>query len=263
MRNTGTLHSDGAADEAATRQDRPLDKTARLAIEAGPGHGFQKAIIDMANASVDGVENETIETGDLGGNKQVIERVGVDDLAFAAKEMKIKRLVVVTPFADNSSLETVLTLSRLLTEENHPVALIQLEGSANSPIVSDEDVPAGWIDLLGGGRPVDEIIHRDPQSRLHVAPSGDVDLAALEEDQLEDLAVYIEAFHQSYAMTVVHAPLECLDLIGGLIDGETAIIIAASESKTEDVDNLAQVLNASATYDVLHLVSEGETPILH
>lgn len=263
MRSAGTRHSHGAAEEATTGQDKPLDKTARLAIEAGPGKGFQKAIVDMANADVDGVTNKTVESGDRGRDDQMIERVGVDDLAFAAKEMKIKRLVVVTPFADEASLETVLTLSRILTEENHPVALIQLDGSAAASLFSEEEAAAGWIDLLGGGRPVGEIIHRDIESRLHIAPSGDVDLAALEDDQLEDLAVYIEAFHQSYAMTVVHAPLECLDRIAGLGDGETAIIVAAGQDRAEEVDTLAQALNASATYDVLHLVSEGETPVFH
>ncbi|MEN3794518.1 hypothetical protein [Fulvimarina sp. MAC3] len=209
------------------------------------------------------MNNEPIETGDQGSDEQVIERVGVDDLAFAAKEMRIKRLVVVTPFADRASLETVLTLSRILTEENHPVALIQLDGSPEVPFSTDGNSLAGWIDLLGGGRPVGEIIHRDAESRLHIAPSGDVDLAALEDDQLEDLAVYVEAFHQSYAMTVVHAPLECLDRISGLGDGETAIIVAAGEDRAGEVDQIAQALNARATYDVLHLVSEGETPILH
>ncbi|MDY8109639.1 hypothetical protein U0C82_10870 [Fulvimarina sp. 2208YS6-2-32] len=247
---------------------KPLDKSARLAVEAGPGHGFYKAMTDMANANVDGLDPRPAEQPDAGSSLVgLIEQVGVDDLAFAAKDMKVKRLVVVTPFGDPASLGTVLTLARLLTEDNHPVALIQLDGNAPSPVTGDEDgdtrAQAGWIDLLGGGREVADIIHRDPHSRLHVAPSGGVDTEALEEDQLEDLAFYLGAFNDAYAMNVIHAPIESLKRLSGLNDGETAVIVAAAEDRSADVEALAHDLNAATSYDVLHLTSEADMRILH
>ncbi|EAU42265.1 hypothetical protein FP2506_05486 [Fulvimarina pelagi HTCC2506] len=263
MSSKTSPHDERIQNGQSRSEDGLLDKTARLAIEVGPGHGFQKVISDMTNVCPNSVEHSPSDTGEPREPEAAIEQVGVDDLAFAAKEMEIKRLVLVTPFADAASTETVLTLSRLLTEDNHPVALIQLDRTAASPIASPEEEAAGWIDLLGGGRPVGEIIHRDPKSRLHVAPSGNVDVAALEEEQFEDLAVYLAAFCRSYSMTVVHLPADSLGRIEGLGDVETAVIVVASEDRADDVERMARELNPAGSYDVLHLISENETPILH
>ncbi|WP_147307939.1 CpsD/CapB family tyrosine-protein kinase [Fulvimarina endophytica] len=267
---TDALASSG---QAGAGERKPVDQSARLAVETGPGHGFWKAIEDMANVKMDGPMEDRSEAGTSFELPQLnahtegeveIERVGVNDLAFAAREMNIKRLVLVTPFEDERSAESVLELSRRLTEDSHPVVLLDLEGHSAPGSWLDRDLHGeGWIDLLGGGREVGEIIHRDEASRLHYVPSGGLDAVALEPEQLEALDVYLEAFDEAYAMIVLHTPLAALDRIEGLNDGETAIILAAEESRQDEIADVARTLANALRTDVLHLLTDSDPRLLH
>lgn len=278
------------ADESGVGQSAPIhaastgaargkstDKSARLAIEAGPGQGYEKALMDMASIDMEvgasaPAEAETDDArrpSEAGAHAERVspsdpaspERVTIDELTMAASESAVTRLVVVTPFGDEASEKGVVALARAMTQQLHPVALLQFAQSRGLGARLGEE--KGWLDVVGGAIGIGEAIHRDDESLLHVVPSGGIDIEALDQDELADLAFYLEAFQSAYRSCIVHLPVAALDHVDGLKGAETAIVVAASGRNEDDVVEIAALIAEQGYGEVLHLVCDESdaTPV--
>lgn len=258
-----------AASMGAAKQ-KPTDRSARLAIEAGPGQGYEKALMHMASIDMEvgapaPAEAETDDArrpGEAGASADGVsssdpaspERVTIDELTMAATESAVTRLVVVTPFGDEMSEKGVAALARAMTQQLHPVALLQFTRSRSLGAGMDEQ--KGWLDVVGGAIGIGEAIHRDEESLLHVVPSGGIDIEALDQDELADLAFYLEAFQSAYRSCIVHLPVAALDHVDGLKGEETAIVVAASGKNEDDVVEIAALIAEQGYGEVLHLLCD-------
>ncbi|MCK5934229.1 MAG: hypothetical protein KAG89_18890 [Fulvimarina manganoxydans] len=265
-----------AASVGAAR-GKSTDKSARLAIEAGPGQGYEKALMDMASIDIEvgqqaSAEAETDDANRSGGacaksegeglsDPASPERVTIDELTMAATESAVTRLVVVTPFADEASERGVAALARVMTQQVHPVALLQFARSESLGAGMRDQ--KGWLDVVGGAIGIGEAIHRDDESLLHVVPSGGIDIEALDPDELADLAFYLEAFQSAYRSCIVHLPIAALEHLDGLKGAETAIVVAASGTNQDDVVEIAALIAEQGYGEVLHLLCDetDEKPV--
>ena len=101
-----------------------------------------------------------------------------------------------------------------------------------SGLADEESQTLGLSELLAGSASFAEIIHRDPQSRLHVVPVGG---QALDEGSADTLKLVLNALGETYDFLAITAPTPPHPMTLRLA-AETDIIVLSDESPTQADD---------------------------
>ena len=137
------------------------------------------------------------------------------------------------------------TLGRtILVDANSAHPVVDRRSMAPSSLADDESDTLGLSELLAGSASFAEIIHRDPQSRLHVVPVGG---QALDADPTGSLSLVLNALGETYDYLAIAAPAPPHPMTLR-VAAETDIIVLSDEgvSQSDDVDLAHSALERDA-----------------
>ena len=177
--------------------------------------------------------------------------VGLQDALRALRDLQAlgrAARVLVIPATDHGEPSVAaLAFARRLSMEGRTILV---DANAAHPIVDhrtmsisgladEESETMGLSELLEGSASFAEIIHRDPQSRLHVVPVGG---QALGSDSADSLRLVLNALGETYDVLAIYAPA-LPDSMTVRLAAETDIIVLADESDSQ-ADHLDLVHSA-------------------
>ena len=127
-----------------------------------------------------------------------------------------------------------------------------------SPRTADAPPVRGLQNLLAGDTSFAEVIHRDPQTRLHVVPFG----SGAQPASLDSFDVLIDALGETYDHVVMAVPMPGPDgAILGAAQGDIAILFVTEETDPVVVEQHRAMLHTAGVPSVYVLdVAELAAP---
>ena len=132
----------------------------------------------------------------------------------------------------------------ILVDANPTRPVVDRRTMISSGLIDKDSEPCGLSELLAGSASFAEIIHRDPQSRLHVVPVGE---QSLEREPTEALTLVLNALGETYDYLAVYAPAPPHPMALRLA-AETDMIVLSGESESHggDLDLVHSALERDA-----------------
>ncbi len=177
--------------------------------------------------------------------------VGLQDALRALRDLQVlgraARVLVIPATDQREPSVAALAFARRLSMEGRTILvdansagpIVDRRNMAISGLADEESETMGLSELLEGSASFAEIIHRDPQSRLHVVPAGG---RALGSDSADSLRLVLDALGETYDVLAIYAPAPP-DPVTLRLAAETDIIVLAEESDSQ-ADHLDLVHSA-------------------
>ena len=183
---------------------------------------------------------ERVDAGGMARTSSHVEQafpdfpVTPEEVAVALGDGMVPRLVVLsTTRRRRSAVSTggAMRLARAMTAADISTVVIDLSRHGDTmlsmsgmSVVNGGKLP-GLGDWLNGRIGLDEAIHRDPKSGVHLVPSGGFDFLDAEDADVADLVFFIVACCGVYDCVLMSCGPEAIDLLPALLDDDAALIL--------------------------------------